>query len=313
MSTGRADRTFPLPIVDHHAHLRPGPSAISAARSFAEAGGTHLFLATQNYLPRPPQELEEYRAQFATTEEIARSVEREVGIRVFCVLAPYPIDLVHVAGTIGLRQAEELQVAALEQAALEVREGKAVALGEVGRAHFPVPPEVAESLERVFVHAIRLAAVTDCPAVMHTEDLGATGYREIAEKVARQGLPFERAVKHYSKGGVPPSERCGMTPSFLAKREVVKEALQDPGPWFLETDFLDDPERPGVALPLDTVPRRVRTAAQAAPEGDEEWWKPFLVPFVEAPRKVYGMELTRERPWTFPREGASPTKTGGRL
>jgi TatD-related deoxyribonuclease len=301
--------SFPLPIVDHHAHLREGPSALRAARAFAEAGGTHLFLATQNYAPRPPRTLEDYRAQFETTQRIATAVRREVGLEVFCTVAPYPIDLVHVQEEIGLAKAEALQVSALELAAREVRERRAVAIGEVGRAHFPVPPPVKEALERILREALRVCREIGCPAVLHTEDLDGPGYQGLARMAREAGLDPRRVVKHYAKGGVPPADRGGLTPSYLAKREVVKQAMSEPGPWFLETDFLDDPSRPGMALPLETVPRRVRQQSGLGPRdaGGAPWWRPFEIPFVQAPRTVYGLELERSRPLLLPStSGPSP-------
>ena len=54
-SLGHDDRTAELPlpadlpIVDHHCHLSPSGEGIRAAQRFRAAGGTHLFLTTQNY------------------------------------------------------------------------------------------------------------------------------------------------------------------------------------------------------------------------------------------------------------------------
>ncbi len=297
-------RPFPLPIVDHHAHLRPGPSGIAAARAFEAQGGTDLFLATQNYLPRPPRSLEEYREQFSTTEVLAKTVREETGLRVYVVLAPYPIDLVHAVPDLPLEEAEALQTRALELASREVGERRAVALGEVGLPHFPTEPPVLEALERVLDVALRLAKEVGCPAVLHTDDLDAAGYRRLAERGARCGLAPQRMVKHYARTYLPPEERSGLTASFLAKRDLVRQALRDPGPWFLETDFLDDPTRPGVALPLDTVARRVRAlwTNPALPGVDTE--AALRVPFVEAPQRIYGLDLARETPFVF-REGGA--------
>ena len=60
--------------------------------------------------------------------------------------------------------------------------------------------------------------------------------------------------------------------------------LRDASPWFLETDFLDDPARPGAVLDLATVPRRALAIAEAAPDGAER----LRIPFVESVQKVYG-------------------------
>lgn len=273
-----------LPVVDHHCHLSPSGEGVEAARRFRAAGGTHLFLATQNYDPGPPSSLEDYVRQFEVTEGLARRVREETGVVVYCVLAPYPIDLVHVAPSMGLPAALELQRTALDLAGRWVRAHRAVAIGEVGRPHFEVDEPIRAASEEAFRHALTVARDADCPAVVHCEDLDARGYRGVAELARAANLPAHRLIKHYARKYVAEPDRAGVAASFLARRELVDQALADPGPWFLETDFLDDPRRPGAVLDLATVPRRARTIAERSPEAAERLRGPFL----ESIRRVYG-------------------------
>ena len=292
---------FPHPIVDHHAHLRPGAAGLEAARRFAALGGTHLFLATQTYHLTAPGSVEEYREQFETTVAIAGKVQEETPVLTYPVVAPYPVDLLAQAERLGLVAAEELQRKALREAAHLVEEGRAVALGEVGRAHFPVPTEIQEAQGRILREAVALARDLGCPLVLHTEDLDAEGYRGLAALARQEGLSPERLVKHYARAYGAPQERFGITPSFLAKRTLVRQALTDPGPWFLETDHLDDPARPGAVLSLETIPRRVRELWQGttgeAPT--DALARQLAIPFVEAPRRLYGLALSRPGPFPF--------------
>jgi TatD-related deoxyribonuclease len=292
---------FPLPIVDHHAHLRPGPSGLEAARRFAALGGTHLFLATQSYGPGVPGSLEEYREQFETTLDIAKKVQETASVSTYPVVAPYPVDLLAQAERLGLAAAEELQRQALREAARLVEEGRAVALGEVGRAHFPIPEKVQQSQAQVLREAVALARDVGCPVVLHTEDLDGEGFRGLEALARQEGLSPERLVKHYARKYWGPVERFGITPSFLAKRPLVRQALADPGPWFLETDYLDDPGRPGAVLSLETVPRRVRELWEEVPGGSPsgELERRLAIPFVEAPRRLYGLSLSRPSPFRF--------------
>jgi TatD-related deoxyribonuclease len=272
-----------LPVVDHHCHLSPAGEGVVAARRFRAAGGTHLFLATQNYGPSIPRSLEEYEEQFATTEALARRVRDEAGVEVYLVVAPYPIDLVQIAPEVGLEPARAVQVAAIDRAGQWVREHRAVALGEVGRPHFPIPPDIAGATDAVFLHALAVAHDVDCPVVVHSDDLDPEGFRRLAEEADRAGVRRERVVKHYARNRLPTSQRSSVTPSYLARRELVDSLWKDPGPWFLETDFLDDPRRPGAVLDLATVPRRA--AALAARSGEPEG---LWVPFSDSIRAVYG-------------------------
>jgi len=273
-----------LPVVDHHCHLSPNGEGVLAARRFASAGGTHLFLATQNYSNEVPRRIEDYRVQFEMTEALAYRVRAEAGIEVYLVVAPYPVDLVGAAPILGLASALDLQRAALDLAGTWVREHRAVALGEVGFPHFEVPGDVREAADAAFDHALSVAREVDCPVVVHSADLTLEGYGALAARGQRAGLRPERVVKHYARARVPPEARAGVTASYLARRDVVREALGDRGPWFLETDFLDDPTRPGAVLDLATVPRRARAIAEASPEGAER----LRTPFVESVEAVYG-------------------------
>jgi TatD-related deoxyribonuclease len=251
---------------------------------FRAAGGTHLFLATQNYDGTVPLSVEAYARQFETTWLLAEKARKEVGVRVYPVVAPYPIDLVSASEKIGGPAALELQRAALDLAGRFVREKKAVAVGEVGRPHFPVSAEIASLARDAFLYALSVARDADCPVVVHSPDLSVDGLVELAAQAREAGLRSERVVKHYSRSRVVPGSGGGVVPSYLARRELVREVASDPGPWFLETDYLDDPKRPGAVLDLATVPRRALRIVEDPEQGADRLW----VPFVESVERVYG-------------------------
>jgi TatD-related deoxyribonuclease len=273
-----------LPVVDHHCHLSPSGEGLGAVRRFERAGGTHLFVTTQNYGPTVPLTLDEYRQQFAITERLVGRIRAETVVEAYAVIAPYPIDLLGAAPTLGAEGALALQRSALDLAGAWIRERRAVALGEVGRAHFAVDAPLAAAIDAAFDHALRVAREAACPVVVHSEDLDAAAYRGIEERARRAGLPPERVVKHYARVRVGPEDRGGIAASYLAQRHLVREVLPDGGNWFLETDFLDDPRRPGAVLDLATVPRRARGIAEGSPELVDRLWGPFA----DSIERVYG-------------------------
>jgi TatD-related deoxyribonuclease len=272
-----------LPVVDHHCHLSPQGDAEAAVERFARAGGTHLFLSTQSYEARPPRSVEEYRAQFETTEALARRARERTGVVVYPVVAPYPVDLVEQAAALGLEAAADLHRAALRLAGRWVAERRAVALGEVGRPHFPVSEAIAAAADAAFAFALETARDADCPAVVHSEDLDAEGYDALGRLADGVGLARERVVKHYARRVRPPREEAGVVPSYLAGRSVLDEVGSRDVPWFLETDYLDDPRRPGAVLDLATVPRRASAWIAREPDGAER----LRVPFQTAVERVY--------------------------
>ena len=273
-----------LPIVDHHCHLSPSGEGVAAAQRFASEGGTHLFLATQNYSGRVPSSIGDYRLQFETTSRLAERVRAEAGVVVYSVVAPYPVDLVSLAPTVGIEPALDVHREALDLAGRWVREKKAVALGEVGMPHFPVSDEIRRAGETAFDYALGVAHDVGCPVVVHCADLNAEGYRALAARGVRAGLPVGRIIKHYARSLRPRDAPVAVVPSYLARRELVAEVLSEEGPWFLETDFLDDPRRPGAVLDLATVPRRARALAERSPELVDR----LEIPFVSSVEEVYG-------------------------
>jgi TatD-related deoxyribonuclease len=248
-----------------------------------------LFLTTHNWNQASLNSLDRYREQFESIEDLGRRIQTETPVATSLVVAPYPVDLLATSDALGLAQATELQFRALDLAGTWIREHRAVALGEVGWPHFPVPEDRAAASRQIFRHALEVARDVGCPAVVHCEDLSPEGYLALSEQARAVGLPPERVVKHYARTYVPKSERSGITPSFLARKEGVAAALGDAGPWFLETDFLDDPRRPGAVLDIATVPRRAAALARDHPDQVDR----LRIPFVEAIRKLYG--FTPER------------------
>jgi TatD-related deoxyribonuclease len=243
-----------------------------------------LMLATQNYTAAVPRSLDDYRDQFDTTRRLADAIRSQTEVEVKCVVAPYPIDLVHAAPLIGLSAAVALQEEALELAGREVREQRAVALGEVGTPHFPVGEDIQAACNRVLDYAFSVARGADCPVVVHSAELDGPGYRSLAERGSRAGVRPGRIVKHYARSALPAAERSGIVPSYLARRTLVDQVTEGDGPWFLETDFLDDPARPGAVLDLATVPRRALAIASKGPDAAER----LQIPFVASFREVYG-------------------------
>ncbi len=281
-----------FPIVDHHCHLSPAGDGVRAALRFAHAGGTHLFVATVNWTGATPRSAEDYRAQFEGMEALAGRIAAEAHVTVYLVVAPYPIDLLSLADSAGIAEAIEVQKKALDEAARWIRERRAVALGEVGRPHFPVPPDRAAAAAEVFRYALAVARDLGCPAVVHCEDLDGAGYRELEELARSVGFPTGKLVKHYARSLVPDADRGSIVPSYLARGTLVEEALPHRGPWFLETDYLDDPRRPGAVLDLATIPRRVKAVATADPESLER----FRIPFGDAIETVYGISTLATLP-----------------
>jgi TatD-related deoxyribonuclease len=174
----------------------------------------------------------------------------------------------------------------VDLAGRHVAQGEAVAIGEVGRPHFPVDPEVWRASNEILAHAMTVARDCGCPVILHTEDPTPETFREFATIADRAGLRRERVVKHHSTPLTRPEDNLGIVPSILAKEDLVLEALRG-GPFLLETDYIDDPRRPGAVLGPATVPRKTKAWLERG----------ILTPELaarihgELPRRTYGVDL----------------------
>jgi TatD-related deoxyribonuclease len=65
-------------------------------------------------------------------------------------------------------------------------------------------------------------------------------------------------VKHSSPPLVTEEETHGVIPSIPASKSNVKEAISKGTDRFMiETDYIDDPEKPGAIMSVNTVPKKV--------------------------------------------------------
>jgi TatD-related deoxyribonuclease len=273
------------PILDNHIHLEPVRGRhVDAARDFERAGGTHLIVSHLPYEELRVRTEGDFRLAFDQTIAVKDRVNAETGVKAYATVGPYPVELLALAKVHGLGRAKEIMLAGMDLAAEYVRDGKALAIGEVGRPHFPVAVEELTASNEIMFHAMRLARENGCAVVLHTEGATEANMREIAEMADRAGLSRHRVVKHYSPPLVLPEENHGLMPSVLSGKDAVRTALSKGTRFLMETDFLDDPDRPGAVMAITTVPKRVRTLLEQGAMTEEQVHKIH----VDNPRATYG-------------------------
>jgi TatD-related deoxyribonuclease len=278
----------PFPVLDDHCHLDRRGEYLSAVEAFWRAGGTHLNVVHKPDFSALPTDAAGYRDSLEATCGLADEVRRETPVVAWATVSPHPVDLVkHVERGLTLAEAEELVRAGLMASADLVREGRAIAVGEVGRPHFEVPPEVMEAANRLFEEAMALARDAGCAIVVHTESTTPEVCEDIASRARRAGLPLDRVVKHYSPPLVLPEENRGLVPSVLASRRFCREAAGKGDRFMLETDYLDDLSRPGAVMALTTVPKRSYGLLQDGSFSEELLERVH----VHWPRVAYGVDV----------------------
>ncbi len=218
---------------------------------------------------------------------MAESARKETDIKVYVTLGPYPVDLLTLQERVGLSKAESILMQGMQLAAEHVGDGKAVALGEIGRPHFEVSEEVMDASNRIMKHGMELAADLGCPVVLHTESTSPTVCEKIAIMADSVGLPRDKVVKHYSPPLIDEEENHGLFPSVLAGKKNLKTALKKGDRFVMETDFLDDPKRPGAVLGIKTVPKRTIKLYEAELLTEKNWIRIHK----ENPSKIYDIDV----------------------
>ena len=277
-----------VPIHDNHFHCKPdGWKGLDAVREFMAAGGTSI---AHVRLPSYPTTVEAFRQSCLDHVAFGERIRRETGCTVHTVVGPYPLEPMKVAESQGWAAAEEFARACFDVAARFCEEGQAVCIGEVGRAHFDVPAEVQERNNALLAYGMGRAKDVGVPVMLHTEHAEAATMAEFAAMADKAGLARDRVIKHYCGPLTGAAEHHGLVPSVIAGRSNIRPAIEkarhagQPGRFMLETDYIDEPTRPNVVMPCDTVPKRVKgllangelTEAEARMMGDG------------LPRRLYG-------------------------
>jgi TatD-related deoxyribonuclease len=269
------------PVLDNHLHLDPEHGrGLDAVTDFARLGGTHLLVVNKPswHLGPTPTEAAEFRPVFETTLDVVAAATDELRGRAWPVIGVHPGLVSRLVDDEGLapEEARDLMCAGLDVAAEYVRDGRALAL-KSGRPHYEVSRAVWEASNDVLRHALALGADVDCAVQLHTE--GTDDLTEVAEWAEARGLDPRKVVKHYAGG-----ELAGVTPSVMSEKERLEVAAAGGEPFLMETDFVDDPDRPGAVLGPKTVPRRVRWLL------DEGFERAVGLAHVETPGRVYGVD-----------------------
>jgi TatD-related deoxyribonuclease len=257
-----------VPVYDNHIHMSPAGRNVDALLEFEREGGTGLTLVTLPHSEVPIKCGEDFMRSYEITLDLASRARAATSLEINVAVGPYPVLIVPLAAHMGLESAEAMLTKGMEDAAKLVAEGKAVAIGEIGRPHFPVEPEIVEASDRVLSYGMELAKENDVPVIIHCENEPGTN-RNLSEMAARVGLDPGLVVKHSSPPLVTPEETSGVMPSIPASKAYLKEALSKGTRFMMETDYIDDPSKPSAIMAVNTVAKKVRSMLGSG-SADEE-------------------------------------------
>lgn len=269
-------------VFDNHMHLRHDGFNIEAARMFEREGGTAFNLVNLPDYTLPADHY--YERIYDNTVRMAERVRKETGIKVIVTLGPYPLDYLHFSSQVD--DAGAFMMRGIDTAMDLILKGDANAIGEIGRPHFETDGKTVEAANGIIEYAMERAREHEIPVVLHTEDLSSDSYRELGEMARRCSFDTGKLVKHHAH----PSDfqwDSNLVKSVLASRRNVRDSIGKGQPFFLETDYVDEKEKPGKVIPPDSVPRR----AVMIKNQYENWEEIFESMFRTLPNSVYGDDL----------------------
>ncbi|MGD2248430.1 MAG: TatD family hydrolase [Candidatus Methanofastidiosia archaeon] len=228
-------------ITDNHMHLSRDGMYLEAVKQFKRAGGTRIILVQK---PSFPKTVNGFISAFDEVLAMCTQVRD--------IVECYPVIGVHPAEFDRLYNAgkEEVCYTVLDCIESYIQERKVVAMGEFGRPHYPVSQETFSAAHQYMVEAMCRARDLDCPIQLHTESLDDAGICQLETCVKE--IKCKKVIKHFAS---PSSVYHKMIPSVLATESNVSKMVTMKKPFLMETDFIDDPKRPGAVLGPKSVPR----------------------------------------------------------
>lgn len=273
-------------IFDNHLHLREYGKFIDAVKEFKKAGGTHFILCQ---LPMVDLVIKNksYRDAYEITLKMVEKIKSNIEIGVFVTLGPYPVDYIKLNQHFGRKKAIEIMKNGIDIAKDFCDEKKSVAIGEIGRPHFNVDRQTMEDSNYVLSYAMKRAAEGNIPIVIHSESTTSKNCKEFVEMGKKEGLKPEKIIKHFSPPLIYKEENFGLFPSVLASTKNLKIAFKKGTRFLMETDYIDDPLRPGAVLGPKSVPKKTLYMYDNKEITEDQIYKVHK----ENPERIYNINL----------------------
>jgi len=244
-------------IFDNHLHLRRDGRFLDAIKDFKKAGGTH-FVLCQLPMINLVIKNKSYRLCYQKTLEMAGKIRSSIDVGVFVTVGPYPVDYLKLSEKYGRDSAISIMNRGIDEAAKLCEENQCIGIGEIGRPHFAVDKTTFEDSNNILLYGMKKAKDVNVPVILHTESTTPDSCKEFVTMGKKAGLHADKIIKHYSPALILKDENHGLMPSVLASKKNILAAVEKGTRFMMETDYIDDPRRPGAVLGPKTVPKITR-------------------------------------------------------
>jgi len=267
-------------------HLRRDGMYLDAVREFYKSGGTHLILC-QYPMPSIVIKEKSYLSCYNETLKMAKEIQSSIDVVVYTTVGPYPVDYIKLKEQFGREAAIDIMKKGMDEASALCEEKKCIGIGEIGRPHFPVDKYIIEDSNDILLYGMQKAKDVGVPVILHTESTTPNQCRQLAEMGKKVGLSADRIVKHFSPSLILFDENFGLMPSVLASKKNIVASLEKGSRFLMETDYIDDPKRPGAVLGPKTVPRLTKKLLDLGVMSEDQAFDIH----VKNPQDTYGINL----------------------
>jgi TatD-related deoxyribonuclease len=228
-----------------------------------------------------------YKSCYLETLKMAEEIRSKICVGVFVTVGPYPVDFLKLKEKFGRNVAIQIMKKGMDEAAKLCEEKQCIGIGEIGRPHFPVEDQVIEDSNSILQYGMQKAKDVGVPIVVHTESTTPEQCQELANMGKNVGLSAEKIVKHFAPPLIAFEENYGVMPSILASEKNIIESLTKGSRFMTETDYIDDPKRPGAVLGPKTVPKLTKKLLD---RGILDKNRAVEI-HIENPKKIYNIAL----------------------
>ena len=275
-------------IFDNHLHLRRDGRYLDAIKDFKKSGGTH-FVLCQLPMTNLVIKNKSYLDCYQKTLKMADEIRENIDIEVYVTVGPYPVDYLKLINSYGRESTISIMIKGIDEAAKLCEEKKCIGIGEIGRPHFKVDKQVIDDSNKILFYGMQRAKDVDVPVIIHSESTTPDHCSELANLGKKAGLPAHKIVKHYSPALILEEENFGIMPSVLASKKNIEASIKKGTRFMMETDYIDDPKRPGAVLGPKTVPKRTLELLKDGKLTEKQ----AQVIHKEIPEKTYNINLNK--------------------
>lgn len=254
------------PLCDNHAHTNPvsgiGPREL--ARRFRKEGGKFIVIVALLTwsLGLTPGDLDSVRKMYDITVESARVINEE-GIKAVAIVGVHPAEAYELlsGGGWSKEDVRKFMEKSIDLAVRYIKEGKAVGIGgEIGRPHWDVPSDITEFFNELLMYGFNAAKDINAVVHLHLERNGISTASSIINMVRKVGnKPYSIIMHHAEPVAIDIANEGSVMPSIpMGRKGEFEEAIKHGPSFVVESDFIDDPKRPGAVIPPWTLVRKLR-------------------------------------------------------